>query len=452
MSQISPSVAATLNRQVPRYTSYPTAPHFHAGIDAETYATWLGEIPAGASASLYLHVPFCSEMCWYCGCNTAVVRRYKPIGDYAGLLCREIDLVADRIGRRQPVRHMQWGGGTPSLLSADDLDLLFETLRARFDVANDAEIGFEIDPRTLTREAVDALVACGVNRASLGVQDFDARVQQAVNRIQPYEMTAQAVEWLRTAGIQGINFDLMYGLPYQTTWGALATAEQALSLRPDRIALFGYAHVPWMKPHQKLIPEEALPDVAERHRQQNAVADRLRAAGYVQIGLDHFARADDPMAAALAEGDLHRNFQGYTTDDADVLIGLGASAIGTLPAGYVQNAASVPEYRAAIREEHLATARGIEIEPVDRMIAEVIESLMCNLAVDLDTVCSHHAIDATALAAGLTGVDELAAQGVVTREGHCITMTEVGRPFVRLVCAAFDRHLATGKGRHAAAV
>ncbi len=313
--------------RVPRYTSYPTAPHFHAGVAAQTYGDWLRNLDSAAPLSLYLHIPYCHEMCWYCGCHTKATQRYAPVRDYVGVLQTEIARVADAIGRRQTVSHIHWGGGTPTILSDSDMAAVMANLRERFDIAGDAEIAIEADPRTLSYEKTVALADAGVTRASLGVQDCNAHVQAAINRVQPLEQTAGAVGALRAAGIERINIDLMYGLPLQTVADVRRTVEAVLPLKPDRLAVFGYAHVPWMKSHQKMIDEAALPNADERLRQSEAMALALVAHGYRHIGLDHFARAGDPLSIALRTGNLRRNFQGYTTDRADTLLGFGASAL-----------------------------------------------------------------------------------------------------------------------------
>jgi oxygen-independent coproporphyrinogen-3 oxidase len=395
--------------------------------------------------SLYLHVPFCHELCWYCGCHTTVARRYHPVAEYRDLLLREIDLVGATIGGRRPVRHIHFGGGTPTMLAPDDLRLLGGRLRARLDLEDAAEFAVEIDPRRLTRETVDALAATGVNRASLGVQDVNPEVQLAINRWQPFTVVERAVDWLRTAGIDGINFDLMYGLPRQTTARVRASVDAALALRPSRVALFGYAHVPWMKRHQRLIDEAALPDAAQRAAQFEAAGARLQEAGYVAIGLDHFALPEDSLAVAQREGRLHRNFQGYTTDDGAALLGFGASAIGSLPQGYVQNAVPILKYRDAIRGGRLATARGIRISADDRLRRGIIERLMCDFAVDLNG-------SARSLAAELEALEPFRADGLLTVDEGVIRVESAGRPLIRTICAVFDAHLQQGLARHSRAV
>jgi oxygen-independent coproporphyrinogen-3 oxidase len=318
-------------RQVPRYTSYPTALQFDQDVDGGVYRGWLGAIPPEVPLSLYFHIPFCASMCWFCGCHARVVNAYRPIAGYLEAVMRELDSVADLLEGERHAAHVHWGGGTPTILSADDIETLAGRVKQRFAFSEETDFAVEIYPRTLTADVAGALARAGVNRASLGVQDLNDDVQRAVNRVQPVDMIRRAVDWLRDAGIQAINIDLMYGLPLQTVEGVRRTAETVLDLASDRIALFGYAHVPWMKRHQRLIDEATLPDLGAGHAQYEAVATRLAEAGYVSIGLDYFARPGDDLATAAAEGRLHRNFQGYTADDAPVLLGFGASAIGFLP-------------------------------------------------------------------------------------------------------------------------
>ncbi|MBT3659740.1 MAG: coproporphyrinogen dehydrogenase, partial [Rhodospirillaceae bacterium] len=268
---------------VPRYTSYPTAPHFHDGVSAQSYADWLGGLDQGTTLSLYLHVPFCQRMCWYCGCHTKITARYDPIHRYAQSLAGEIELVAGALGERRRVSHVHWGGGTPTTLAAADFAALIARLGTHFDIRADSEIAVEIDPRTLSREMVSALAKSSVNRASLGIQDFDPDVQRAINRIQPLAETRRRVAWLRAAGIDNISFDLMYGLPRQTEQSVRRTVDLAVSIRPNRLSIFGYAHVPWMKSHQRMIDADALAGADARMSQMNAIAERLAEHGYHQI-------------------------------------------------------------------------------------------------------------------------------------------------------------------------
>jgi oxygen-independent coproporphyrinogen-3 oxidase len=277
-------------------------------------------------------------------------------------------------------------------------------------------------------------------------------VQQTIRRIQSFEETARVADWLRHAGIDGINLDLMYGLPYQTVENVVATVERSLSLDPDRVSLFGYAHVPWMKRHQALLPEDVMPNAEERFAQFEAAAARLVAAGYVRVGLDHVAKPDDPMAKALRAGDLKRNFQGYTTDAAPVLIGFGASAISSYPQGYAQNASATPDYRKAVLAGELATARGLALTEEDRLRREVIERLMCDLSVDLGEVCRRHGLAPDHFGPELQAVDRLAGEGLARRDGVRVSVPEEARPLVRVLCAAFDARLSASAGRHARAI
>ncbi len=443
---------ARCDQRVPRYTSYPTAPHFKPDITAETYAAWLAELAPDQPVSLYLHVPFCAELCLYCGCNTAVTRSYKAVAAYVDCLEREIELVTKHLPGRMDVSHIHWGGGTPTIVSPEDLERISSRLGSAFAIRPDAEIAVEIDPRTITLAHVEALAASGLNRASLGVQDFDPRVQETIKRIQSFEQTAQVAGWLRQAGVKGLNLDLMYGLPFQTSGSVIRSVDLALRLGPDRIALFGYAHVPWMKRHQALLPEEALPGAVARVEQREAASAAILEAGYVQIGIDHFAKPDDPMALRQKDGRLHRNFQGYTTDEATALIGFGTSAIGSLPQGYVQNAPTTVAYREAVMSGRLPVIRGAALTDDDRLRRGIIERLMCDFEVELDEIAREFGSSPTAFASEIEAVDALARDGLVTRDGLTIAVPEESRALVRNVCAVFDRYLESGAQRHSRAL
>jgi oxygen-independent coproporphyrinogen III oxidase len=440
--------AALLNERLPRYTSYPTAPHFSPDITASRYATWLALLGTDLPVSLYLHVPFCEALCSYCGCHTTVTQQPDRIARYADLLQQEIALGATAIGRRQPVTHIHWGGGTPTAIAPADFVAISRLIAKRFVIAPDAEIAIEIDPRHFDEMHAAVLVAAGVNRASLGVQDFDPTVQKAIGRIQSFEQTARTVELLRGIGIAGISFDLMYGLPYQTAKSVAASVHKALALDPTRLSLFGYAHVPWMKKHQTLIPEAALPNADARVEQMRAATEALIAAGYVAIGLDHFAKPDDPLARTQAQGRLHRNFQGYTTDAAPALIGFGASSIGYLPQGYVQNTPNLKTYREAIESGVFATARGICLSNDDRTRRSIIERLMCDLTVDL---ARYSRDPATTFSTELNALYRLASEGLIVINRTRITVPETMRPLIRKICAVFDRYLVASETRHSRA-
>lgn len=438
--------------RLPRYTSYPTAPHFSNAIGPDSYAEWLKAIPQHASASLYLHVPFCRSMCWYCGCHTSVARRDEPIAVYVAALRCEIDLVARQLDRRVQVGHIHFGGGTPTIMAPEMFTDLIGSIRQAFFVVPAAEVAVEIDPRTLTGQMIDALAYGGVNRASLGVQSFDPVVQRAINRVQSFDETAAATESLRRAGITGINFDLIYGLPHQTIVSCLDTIGRCVELRPDRFSVFGYAHVPTFKKHQRKIDQAWLPDSRERHEQSCAIAKALQEAGYVQIGLDHFALPDDEMAVAMREGRLRRNFQGYTTDTSNVLLGFGASAIGHLPQGYVQNEVHTRAYEESIAGGRLATVKGYALTDDDRLRAEIIERIMCDFGVSLDTICARHGSVPEEMLKSSPRLQKLISDGIVELDGGSLAMADDSRFLVRSVAAAFDAHLDGAQQLHSRAV
>jgi oxygen-independent coproporphyrinogen-3 oxidase len=436
---------AYARQNLPRYTSYPTAPHF-GPLDEATYRGWLKRLAPGDTLSLYLHVPFCKELCWYCGCHTAITRNEGRLTRYADALVREIDLVADALPARYPVESLHFGGGTPSAIGAEALGRVMAALRAGFGFRDDAELSVELDPRTLDDDVVEMLGRAGFNRASLGVQDVDAEVQTLCGRIQPPEMVESAVRRLRGAGIDAINFDLMYGLPGQDCAHVEASARFAAAMGASRVAVFGYAHVPWMKPAQKAIREELLPDTFARMEQADAAERALLAAGYVAIGLDHFALPDDPMAVAARGGALKRNFQGYTTDRAPVLLGMGASAIGALPQGYAQNIADERAWIAAVDAGTLPVARGLELTEDDRIRRALIEAVMCDLGLDLAR------IPKPVWESAEPRLAPMLRDGLARIEDGRLEVTETGRRFVRHVAACFDARLAASQARHSRAV
>ncbi len=450
MSTPIPSLVLA-ERSVPRYTSYPTAPHFTAAVNGEVAAHWLAALPDAASLSLYLHVPYCTTMCAYCGCNTKATRRQEPLDAYTETLEAEIDLLAAEMQARR-VTHIHWGGGTPSLLGPRRFLRLVDRLASRFDLSGIVEHAMELDPRTVTAELARALAQGGVNRTSLGVQDLNDHVQRAIGRVQPLEIVRRCMGHLRDAGIEAVNVDLMYGLPEQTVADVQRSCREAAALDPTRFAIFGYAHVPWMKTHQRLIDTNALPGAAERMRQAEAARDSLVAEGFEAIGLDHFARPDDPMAVAARAGTLRRNFQGYTTDEADALIGLGASSIGRLPRGYVQNAPDVAGWRRAVEAGRLPVVKGVAFSVDDHVRAAVIERLMCDFEVDFGDWANRGYGHPEALDAALPELESLAEDGLLTLEGRHLRLTEQGRPFMRLAAAAFDAYLASSHARHSVAV
>ena len=454
-SAAKPSLAQLIDKydgRAPRYTSYPTAVQFTPAVDAATYAAWLKALPAGDPVSLYLHIPFCARLCWYCGCNTRAVNRREPISDYVKLLISEFGLVRDALSGPLAASAVHLGGGTPNMLSPDEIDAIFDSLAAIFPSTEGLEVAAELDPAVLTRDWVQAAARRGLNRASLGVQSLSPHVQQAVNRTDTIAQITDGVAWLREAGVRSINLDLMYGLPNQTVDDTLATLDQVLRLRPERLALFGYAHVPWMKTHQKLIREAELPGAHERLDQSEAAAALLIEEGYVRIGLDHFALEGDSLTRAMRQGTLHRNFQGYTTDAATTLIGMGASAIGELPQGFVQNQSQELAWRAAVSQGRLPVARGVALTDDDRLRAEIIERLMCDLAVDLRAVSARHGRAAAELRPELARLRDFADDGLVELDGYQVRAAERGRMLVRSVAAVFDTYFSASDGRHSKAI
>lgn len=443
--------AALLNRnsQVPRYTSYPTAPHFSEKVGGDTFATWLGELGDEATLSLYFHIPFCRKLCWYCGCNTKATRKYEPVESYLDYLWREIEMVAAKLSGRQTVTHIHFGGGSPSMLTPQDFERLVGTIRKRFNIADTAEIAIELDPREVSEAKVAAYAKAGINRASLGVQDFHEDVQVAINRRQPFHQVYETVQLLRTYGIAQINMDLLYGLPHQSVSHIEENVDFAAALGPNRISLFGYAHVPWMKKHMQLIDESALPAGADRLQQFDSAKEQLVKRGFVPVGLDHFVHPKDPMAKAVENGSLKRNFQGYTTDAADALIGFGVSAISAMPQGYAQNSNANRQYYDTIADGRFAVCRGIETSKDDRVRRALIEKLMCQFEVDLARFCGEQGVDITEFSGALTQLRALATDGLVELDRYHIRIPEDARQAVRLVAAAFDRYLVPREQRHA---
>ena len=373
-----------LDRAVPRYTSYPTAPHFQTSDDkGETYQNALSHLNPKNPLSLYFHLPFCQKLCWYCGCNTKITQRYAPIEDYLHFMYREIDMVADTLGFTAKVSHIHFGGGSPGLIHTKDFLNFMARIRERFDVLDDCEIAIELDPREVTHDLAQCYATAGVNRASLGCQSFDLKVLSSVNRQQTYAMSANAIEQLRAARIEKISFDLIYGLPHQDGKSIEHTMRRALSLEPDRVAFFGYAHVPWVKKHMRLMPEEFLPDNDARYDQYIIGSEYLQQKGFIPVGIDHFARCNDNLITALKNKTLRRNFQGYTDDTAAAMIGFGASSIGETPEGFFQNAPQTENYKQALLKGELANSKSFIFEQDDKIRKEVISQLMCYGAVDL---------------------------------------------------------------------
>lgn len=442
---MDPALLAAYDRPVPRYTSYPTAAQFSAAVGSAEHAAWLHDLN-GDAAALYLHVPFCRALCWYCACNTMAMNRPGTLDAYADALVHELESVA-RLAPGLVVEGIQWGGGTPGQLGAGRLRAVGQRIDELFDRRSDAENSLEIDPRHCDAELAAAVAAIHVNRASLGVQDFDEAVQAAINRRQSLDDTTAAIDRLKAVGVKRFNIDLVYGLPRQTLDSLARTLDLAIRLAPDRFAVFGYAHVPWMKPHQRLIDAATLPGNALRAAMTELVRDRLLAAGYRRIGLDHYARPGDRLERAWRDGSLHRNFQGYVADGARSVVGVGASAISSLPRGFTQNIADPADYMAGMRTGGLATARGRALTRDDHLRGAIIDRVMCQGSVDIATLCRDYRVDPDVFMATVE-LGTLQRDGLVTCEDGGLAVTEAGRPFVRFVCAAFDRYYSGQAGRH----
>lgn len=439
------------NARVPRYTSYPTANHF-GPLEATTFVAWLRELAPDSRLSLYVHIPWCRHLCWYCGCHTWIDAAGRRAGPFVERLLREIDRVAAELPARMPVVHLHLGGGTPSSVGPAGLCRILEHLRDHFAFAPDAELAIELDPREVDEALVETLAELGFTRASLGVQTLDPAVQEAIGRIQPAALVERTLHLLRAAGIGRISVDLMYGLPRQTVASIRESARRLADLGPTRFAVFGYAHLPQLKKHQRLVERHPLPGAAERVAQFEAVAEGLGRAGYVAIGLDHFARPDDDMAEAARTGRLRRNFQGYTVDPADALLGFGPSAISDLPQGYAQMAPDLNLWRRRVDAGEPATVRGRALTLVDRALRAVIERIMCDLAVDLGRIAADTGLPRALLEPDPARFAELERLGVVERAGEVIRVPEEMRPLLRVVAACFDRYLAPATARHAAAL
>lgn len=433
--------------QVPRYTSYPTAVEFTTDVAAADQRQWLDDIDTTEAVSVYLHVPYCRELCLYCGCNTKKALRNDVIAAYREALEREIALVSDVVAAPLRIARLHWGGGTPSILGPDGLASVMQVLRDRFVFEAGYEHAIELDPRYVTQGLAEGLKALGVNRVSLGVQDVNPLVQAAIGRWQPMQDVEAAVMRLRGAGIQNLNFDLIYGLPLQTIASLRKTCEIVAALLPDRIACYGYAHMPRLKANQRRIDQRTLPDIEERIDQAGIIAAEFLRHGFLKIGIDHFARAGDALARAAVSGRLHRNFQGYTDDARETLIGLGASSISRFRDGYLQNVSDVPSYVRAISAGSLAPSRGCRLDAAERQRARTIESLMCQFQADLDVTAPDMAFDEE-----FALLQPLVRDGLVRIEDRVVSATESGRSIVRVIATVFDPHTRVDTARFSKAV
>jgi oxygen-independent coproporphyrinogen-3 oxidase len=434
----------------PRYTSYPTAPFFADGFAAEGYERLLRRsAESGAPLSLYVHVPFCDTRCLFCGCNVTIARDRGRARRYLTSLEREVRRVAALAGaERRRVVQVHWGGGTPTFLPPAEIVALGELLRDTFAFAPAVEWGVEVDPRRCSDEQLDALAAIGVNRLSLGVQDVDPQVQEAVHRVQPLARTREVVEGARRRGIGSLNVDLIYGLPHQTAASFARTVREVLTLEPDRLAVFNFAYLPEMLPHQRALDPAAMPGPEEKLTILDEVIATLTGSGYVFVGMDHFARPTDPLARELRARTLTRNFQGYSTHGGADLLGFGSSSIGQLAGGYAQNERQVGPYQELADHAGLATVRGLELSAEDELRRDVIVRLMCHFRLDKAELGERHGIDFdTHFGAERARLLPLAADGLVVDEPGRLEVTPLGRLLVRNVAMAFDAYLGVRPGQ-----
>jgi oxygen-independent coproporphyrinogen III oxidase len=445
----APELLQQLDINGPRYTSYPTADRFHAGFDAAAYAATLAaraELSrhrAAAPLSLYVHIPFCESLCYYCACNKVITRHHERAAEYLRALDVEIELHQRALGSRQRVSQLHFGGGSPTFLSDAELAALMASLESAFELTPDAELSIEVDPRTVDAGRLATLRHLGFNRISFGVQDFDPAVQKAVHREQSEAMVRGLVEHARALGFVSINTDLIFGLPLQTPASFARTVEQIGALRPDRIALYAYAHLPSRFKPQRRILSADLPLAGARVQMLQGAIEGFLGQGYRYIGMDHFALPDDALAVAQRQGRLHRNFQGYTTQPGCDLIGLGVSAIGGVGASYAQNAKTLPEYYAAMQEGRFAVVRGIALDAEDLLRRDVILELMCQGRVDFAAIEAAHAIAFREhFAPELARLAQYAAMGLVRIGAQAIEVTPTGWFFVRVLAMAFDAALA----------
>lgn len=435
---------------VPRYTSYPTAPHFSGAVTNRIYAGWLASLGDDDRISLYLHIPFCDRLCWFCACHTKQTHKYAPVRTYLRALHSELSAVGALVSKTARVTAIHLGGGSPTLLAPQDLTALKSAIAGAFTLDNQVEISVEMDPNDLDAPRYDALAAIGMTRASLGVQDFEPKVQAAINRQQSFVQTKSVVDEVRSRSVRSVNCDIVYGLPHQTMHTLESTVRSIISLSPDRVALFGYAHVPWMKKHQTMIDSAALPNAALRFDLMSRASELLVEAGYQAIGIDHFARQDDSLAIAAQEGRLRRNFQGYTDDQAGTIIGLGASSIGSFREGYVQNIPATGQYEKAVLAGALAASRGIQLSGDDRMRAWVIERIMCDFGFSAQELSRNFGGRSAIIFAEAQSL-AMSDENVRFDNGRFDILT-VARPFARSIAARFDAYLGVGGARHSAAV
>jgi oxygen-independent coproporphyrinogen-3 oxidase len=436
--------------RVPRYTSYPTSPHFSADVGPQQFVDWVRAIPENSEISLYLHIPFCRHLCWVCACRTQGTQSEEPVRAYLKTLIAELKLLGNILPAGVSLSRLHWGGGTPTLLSAD---MMTELAGEVFDIAPMApggEFSVEIDPNEISEDRVAALATAGMNRASIGVQDFDPEIQKVIGRIQSYEVTKDAADMIRAQGINSLNADILYGLPFQTDKKITESVEKLLTLKPDRVALYGYAHVPWMAKRQQLIPTDALPEPTDRLGLFETASRLFLAHDYAEIGIDHFALKTDGLATAQKAGKLRRNFQGYTDDTSLALIGLGASSISRFPQGYAQHASGTSGYTSQVRDGKFATNRGHAFTGDDLLRARMIEALMCDFKINTAEMLENFDVTREQIETLYReAADKFEGIPEITEEGFSVP-GEIA-PLMRMIARSFDAY-DLSKAGHSSAV
>ncbi len=446
VSLLTPELLARYDRPGPRYTSYPTAPQFSAAFGEASYRERLAAAARRADEplSMYVHLPFCEARCTFCGCNVVISPRRGPEEPYLAALDSELELLAEALAPRRRLSQLHWGGGTPTYLDPAQCERLFEAITSRFPLADGAEVALEIDPCVTTMEHLATLRRLGFNRVSMGLQDLDPAVQEAVRRVQPLELTREQVMEARRLGFVSVNIDLIYGLPLQTESGFRTTVRAVIrELAPDRVACFSYAHVPWIKPHQRALETGTLPTGWEKFRLFLGAAEELSAAGYRFVGFDHFARPGDELALALDEDRVHRNFMGYTVMPASDQVGIGVTAIGDVAGAYTANQKKLASYQRGVAAGGLPIERGVLRSSEDELRRAVIHRIICSLALDYPWVERSFGIDPRAhFADALAALQPMAADGLVELEADGLRVTPAGRFFLRNLCMPFDAYLA----------
>ncbi len=431
---------------VPRYTSYPTAPNFSEKINNNKYILWLNKIKKNNKISLYIHIPFCNSLCYFCGCHSTVVNKYDPVKRYVNYLLKEIDIIRKVTRKRLKVSHIHFGGGSPSILKKQELELLMNSIKKNFIIEKKSEIAMEIDPRFVSINLAANLKNFFFNRVSIGVQDFSSEVQKVINRKQTFKQTKELINNLKLNGITNINIDLVYGFPKQTVQSFIKTLGKIHSLSPERISIFGYAHVPWIKKNQRLIKEEPL-DNETRLQLYQLASDYFSNSDYISIGINHYAKKNSSIVKKLKKRKINRNFQGYTEDEAKTLIGIGSSSISSLKDGYVQNKVYVPDYIKSLKKNKLPILRGCKLSEEDEMYGTIIRELMCYLNIDLNKIIKKYKKEKELIRC-IVKMKPFIDADIVNIKNNILTIKNEARPLARIISSCFDPYFVKNKNKY----